>query len=589
MSFLKTLLATILGFFISLGIMFVIFLVTISVLMASIGGNSSEGTKVESNTILELDFKKPLTDYGEKIVIEDFDYTSQDYNGLNAILKAIEYAKTDDRIKGINIKSSGNIGGVAFAKELRNALNDFKKSGKFVFAYNDQIPQLDYYLQSIADKVFLNPQGELTLRGLSSEVLFYKGLQEKTGVQMEVIRHGKYKSAVEPFLSNTMSEENRKQITELLTSVWNSIATDIAQSRNLSVERLNAIATNLEARTPEGAKASGLVDELLYRDEFEKKLCEKTGTKSIDDLHFIGIEAYAESVANKSKSAASKDKIAVIYADGDITYGKGRGGVVGDETIITSLRKAVDNKHVKAIVLRINSPGGSALASELMHREIELTKKKKKVYVSMGNYAASGGYYIACNANRIFAEKSTITGSIGVFGVIPNVHKLAENWGINAETVSTHPHAQQYSVFEKPSESFIKEMTEGIERTYKLFVSRVAAGRGMTTAQVDSLAQGRVWSGEEALKKGLVDEIGSLNDALAYAAKQNGISSYGIVTYPTYKLSFQDLIDRYTMKVKSQSIKQEVGNEAYKLYENLHKLSEQQGVQARIYYDIHLE
>ena len=554
-----------------------------------VGSSSGDEITVKDNSVLELAFNEPLTDYSERISFKDFDYTSQSYNGLNTTLKAIQKAKNDKRIKGIYLKSTGNIGGLAFAQELRKALIDFKSSGKFVLAYNDEVSQLDYYLQSVADKIYISQLGSVALRGLSSEVLFFKGLQEKTGIQMEVIRHGKYKSAVEPFLDNKMSDNNRLQITQLLNAMWSIIAADIAQSRNISVDKLNEIATNVGGRTAQLAKNNGLVDDILFRDEFEKIICYKTGSKSIDKVDFINIEDYAEAVIGKNSSHKTKDKIAVIYADGEIMQGEGRAEVVGNETIIRALRKAADKKEVKAIVLRINSPGGDALASELMHREIEITKKKKKVYVSMGNYAASGGYYIACNANRIFAEAGTITGSIGVFGVIPNVNALATNWGITAETVSTHPNAQWYSPYQKPTEQFRKEMTESIEQVYTVFLDRVAQGRGKTVAQIDSIAQGRVWSGKEALANGLVDELGSLNDAIAYAAKDNGLKEYRTISYPVFEMDFKTMFRRFGAQLRGNNLRDEMGIEAYEVYQQIKRIAQQRGVQARLEYDVKLK
>ena len=589
MNFLKTLLATILGFFISMGICLLLFLLFLSVMVGSVVGSSkNDDISVSDNSVLELSFSEPLMDYSERVTFKDFDYTSESFNGLNTTLKAIEKAKTDSHIKGIYLKSNGNLGGLAFAQELRKALEDFKTSGKFILAYNNEISQLDYYLQTVADQVYIDALGSVNLRGLSSEILFFKGLQEKTGIQMEVIRHGKYKSAVEPFLDDHMSENNRLQTTELLKSMWHTIATGIAQSRNLPLERIDEIATELGGRTAALAKANGLVDGILFRDEFEQILCEKTGKKKIDDVNFIHIEDYAEAVVGKGSSKV-KDKVAVIYAEGEIVQGEGRNGVIGHKTIIRALRKAADNKDVKAIVLRVNSPGGDALASEWMHREIDMTKKKKKVYVSMGNYAASGGYYISCNADRIFAEAGTITGSIGVFGVIPNASALANQWGINAETVSTHPNAQWYSVFQKPTEQFRKETTESIEGIYSIFLDRVARGRAKTVAEVDSIAQGRVWSGKEALANGLVDELGSVNDAIAYAAKENGLKEYRTISYPVFEVDFKDVVRRYGMQLKGESLREELGNEAYEVFQELKKLSMQQGVQARLLYDVRLK
>lgn len=590
MNFLKTLLATILGFFISMGICFILFLIFISIMVGSVMGSSkADEVTVKDNSVLKISFAEPLVDYGERINFKDFDYTSESFNGLNTTLKAIEKAKTDNHIKGIYLKSSDNIGGLAFAQELRKALEDFKTSGKFVLAYNDDISQLDYYLQSVAEKVYISQLGSLTFRGLSSEVLFFKGLQEKTGVQMEVIRHGKYKSAVEPFLDNKMSENNRQQTSELLNSMWSVIVTDISESRNIPVDKLNEIAAKVGARTPELAKENGLVDDILFRDEFEDIICDKVGVETIDEVDFINIEDYAEAVVGKGSGKRSKNKIAIIYAEGDIMQGEGRPEIVGNETIIDALRQAADNDDIKAIVLRVNSPGGDALASELMHRKIEMTKKKKKVYVSMGNYAASGGYYISCNANRIFAQAGTITGSIGVFGVVPNVSTLANNWGITAETVSTHPNTQLYSIYQKPTEQFKQEITESIEQVYSVFLDRVAQGRGKTPAQVDSIAQGRVWSGKEALALGLVDELGSLNDAIAFAAKDNNLTDYRTVSYPVFEMDFKGVFRRFGMTLRQKSLREEIGSEAYRLYEQIQRIAQQRGIQARLEYDLKIK
>ncbi|ATA88862.1 signal peptide peptidase SppA [Capnocytophaga stomatis] len=588
MNFLKNVLAAVLGFFISIGIFFVLFLIFISMMVSSLGANDTN-VVVKKNSVLELDFKTPLKDYAERVHIEDFDYTIEEFNGMNFILQAIENAKTDDRIEGITIKSPGNIGGLVFVQELRAALQDFKTSGKFVLAYNDMIPQTDYYLQTVADSVFLNPLGYLNFRGLSSEVLFFKDIQEKTGVTMEVIRHGKYKSAVEPFLDNKMSEENRLQITTLLNSMWSVIVEDISKDRNIPIEKLNQIADNLDARTPQLAKENNLIDGVIFKDEFEQILCNKTQSSEINDVNFINIEEYAESVATKVSLKKAKDKIAVIYAEGNIMYGVGKPGIIGDETIIKSLRKATDDKNVKAIVLRVNSPGGSALASELIHREIEIAKKHKKVYVSMGNYAASGGYYIACNADRIFAEEGTITGSIGVFGAYPNVNKLAEKWGINAEQVTTHSNSLEYSLFEKPTESFIKEAKESVENIYDVFLNRVAKGRNMSVEQVNEIAQGRVWSGREALQIGLVDEIGTLNDVLSFVSKENGLESYNIESYPIFKTSLKEMFQEYPTSLKVNTLQKEMGKEAYEMYQRIQNLSQQEGIQARMLFKINLD
>lgn len=586
MNFLKNVLASILGFFISIGLLFFVFLILISAL-STIADNSSV-VKVKDNSVLEIDFTKELTDYGERIFLEDFDYTIENYNGLNVVVKAIEIAKTDDKIKGISLKSTGKIGGLATASALRTALIDFKKSGKFVYAFNDIIGQTDYYLQSVADSIFLSPVGNIDFRGLSAEVLFFKEAQEKSGFSMEVIRHGKYKSAVEPFLSDKMSEENREQISELLHSLWETMANDIAKSRNITTDDLNVIANELKARTPQLALQAKLIDGIIYQDQFEQILVENMQVEDIKDINFINIEKYAESVVNKASLNRPKNKIAVIFAEGQIQYGRGNVGVIGNETIIKSLRQARQDDDIKAIVLRINSPGGSALASELMHREIEITKKYKNVYVSMGNYAASGGYYIACNANKIYAEKGTITGSIGVFGMLPNMHKLAEKIGINAEHVQTHENALEYSIFEAPTENFIKVTTESVADFYNTFVERVARGRKMSIEQVDAIAQGRVWSGIQAQQHNLVDEIGGLNEAIGFAAQEYGLEEYDIKIFPINTLNFTDFVKNLKVNAQNKAIKQEIGS-LYSTYTKFRNLTNSKGVQAHMLWEIKID
>src|SRR5690606_19896606 len=362
-------------------------------------------------------------------------------NGLFNIIDAIEYAETDDNIKGIVMDNNFIDAGITQTKEIRDALLKFKESGKFITAYADVYSQKDYYLSSVADTIYLNPAGLVEFKGLYSEQLYVKGLQEKTGIKMEVIRYGKYKSAVEPFLSDTMSDENREQISVFLNSVWKQVKQEISESRHIAEADLDTIADNLLARNATMAKNVKLVDKITYRDEFIKTLKQALNITNDEDITSITIEDYAAYVATKLRANSSKNRIAVIYAEGDIIYGEGDEYTVGQGTMGRALREAREDDRVKAIVLRVNSPGGDAVASELIWREVELTKKVKPVIVSMGDLAASGGYYIACNADKIIAEPTTITGSIGVFGMLPNGNELAANLGVNAEQVSTNKNA----------------------------------------------------------------------------------------------------------------------------------------------------
>lgn len=586
MKFLRNLLAATLGTLIALGIVFMFFLIIVT-----IAGSAEKPILVKDNTVLEIAFDKPLKDYGGTYRFTDLDFQFEEYNGVNNVLFAIEKAAEDDKIKGISIHSSFLATGAATTKSIRDAILTFKKSGKFVYAYGDMYIQKDYYLASVADSVYLNPIGNLDFRGLSSEVLFFKELQENTGVKMEVIRHGKYKSAVEPFLSNTMSEENRQQISELLFSLWDTYLEDIGQSRNISKEQLNAYADNLATRTPEMALENGFVDALAYMDQYLDVLRNQLGISSDQELNRINILDYAE-YASKAMQSNANDRIAVIYAQGEIGYGKGNDNYIGQDIMFKSLKKAREDERVKAIVLRINSPGGMAITSDIIWREIQVTKSVKPVIVSMGDLAASGGYYMAVAGDEIFAEPSTITGSIGVFATIPNVSGLAENWGINAEQVNTNKNATAYSLFEPASDDFKDYLKMGIEDFYETFLEKVANGRGMTISEVNAVAQGRVWTGKQAKEKGLVDEIGGLDDAISYAASTTGTSSYRIQNYPIYETSMEELLKGLSgfgfAETKEEILKKELGEEFYKVMQQLKAVGNKKGIQARMPFEINI-
>ena len=579
MKFLRNLLASIIGSFIALGLIFVLFLLVIVAL------SEDEEVTVKENTVLVIKLDKNVKDYAPKSE-DPFDEIFGANNkrmGLNDILNAIENAKYDTNIKGISIHTLGVNAGVAQTQAIRNKIEEFKETGKFVKAYADVYDQKAYYLASVADSVFMNPVGEIRFKGLSSEVLFYKNLQEKTGVKMEVIRHGKYKSAVEPFLANEMSDNNREQISSFLNAIWVEMLDDIAKSRNKTVAELNSVADGLLARNAKLAVENNMVDAAIYFDEYENKLKLASDVATKRKLNTIKLQDYIATGKGRILNTAS-DRIAVIYAQGEIIYGKGDENLIGQDLIINALRKARTTSSVKAIVLRVNSPGGSALTSELIWREIELTKAKLPVVVSMGNVAASGGYYIACNANKIIAEPTTITGSIGVFGVIPNLSKLAENIGINAEQVKTNK-GPDYSGFEPMTDAFRTVTQEGVEFVYTTFINRVAAGRNMTVEQVDEIAQGRVWSGVQAKEKGLVDELGSLKDAVIEAAGLAGITDYRIRSYPSYKIDFEERFSGFPFaSTKEELLIEEFGEENYKLYQTVKQFSKVSGIQARLPY-----
>lgn len=585
MKFLGNVLATIIGIF----IFFMLFFFGILIIGAIFGGES-EGVTVKNNSVIELDLQDIKNDYAGKYKDPWMELFSDGKNiGLSDIINAIEEAKTDDDIKGISILNSDSSLGMAQSKALRDALESFKKSRKFVMAYANSFSQKEYYLNSVASPIYMNPVGEMDFKGLSSEIMFFKDFQEKSGLKMEVIRHGKYKSAVEPFLEDKMSDANREQITALLNAVWNSFTSDISKSRNVSVAKLNEIANGLLARTPEMAKTQGLVDIVAYEDVYHNAIKNILKVSKDDDYNKVKILDYAKKVATTSKITDSSDKIAILYAQGEIHSGEGDVNIIGEGAMRRSLQEARKDKNVKAIVLRINSPGGNALTSDLIWREIELTKKVKPVVVSMGNYAASGGYYIACNANKIFAENNTITGSIGVFGILPNFSKLTKKIGINVEQVKTHENAAKYSPFVPLDEKFKAVTLEEVEKIYKTFVTHVAQGRKMTFAQVDAIAQGRVWAGSEALKIGLVDEIGGLDDAIHEAAALAKTKTYTTQNYPEYEKDFNDILARLPFaKSKESFIKEEIGEENYKIMEEIKRLQSQKGVQAVMPFEINI-
>ena len=586
MAFLRNLLAAILGCLIALGIFFVM-----SFIFITLVGSAGEGVSVKEDTILELRLNEPVYDYLGTDENDPFVGVFDEGLGLDQILHSIRVAQTDDRIKGISIKNNFLRTGLAQTQELREALAAFKASGKLVYAFSDFFSQKDYYLASVADKVFLHPQGLMDFKGLASEVLYFKELQEKTGIRMEVIRHGKYKSAVEPFLSDSMSEENRTQIKALLSSIWEVLLKDIGISRDIAVTELNQIADTLGARTPELAVASGLLDGTLYWDEYEEQLKTAMGWEADAKLNYLSLMEYAK-VAQGKNRPGGKDRIAVIYAQGEILYGEGDREFIGQGMLQRELKKARENENVKAVVLRVNSPGGSSLVSDIIWREVKLTKAVKPVVVSFGNVAASGGYYLAVAADKIYAEPTTVTGSIGVFGTIPNINEFAGEIGINAEQVGTNANAVDYSFFEPMSDAFRQQMEEGIADTYAAFLERVAEGRDMSVEAVNEIAQGRVWSGITAKEIGLVDELGSLDAAINAAAELAGLSSYSIRKYPKYKSNFERFMDNLSttkLKIGEEVVKKELGEATYEQLKVLKSMTEQSGIQARMPYNLNIK
>ena len=553
--------------------------------------SSSDTEKIENNSILELTLNAPIDERAAQNPFADMDipYYNTNSIGLDDIIASLENAAKDDKIKGIslNIKSVG--ASPASLEEIRGALIKFKESGKFVYAYSDSYTQGAYYLASAADKVFLNPKGEIDFRGLAFQIMFYKGLIDKLDIDVQVVKCGKFKSAVEPYLLNKMSDANREQLTVLGNSIWGKMLEDIATSRNITVEQLNNVADSmLILKDINNAIAMGMVDAFCYPTDYRNTLKKEIGVKDDEPLNLVSLASYRKSF--KEDLGKGDDKIAIIYAVGQINDGKGSDNTIGDVTLCKEIRRAYKDKDVKAIVLRVNSPGGSALASEIIWNELENAKAAgKKIVTSMGDYAASGGYYISCNSDAIVAQPNTLTGSIGVFGMIPSVQRCLETkLGVTVDVVKTNAHSDM-STLRAMTEEEYNLMQGMVDQTYDTFLTRVSDGRGLTKAQVDSIGQGRVWAGTDALQLGLVDKLGNMKDAIALAAKLAGTDSYKIVYYPEKKEWFETLFNKdKEEKEISAAIRSELGD-LYPTYNALQQIIKSKGVQARIPMEIVIE
>ncbi|SDD52763.1 signal peptide peptidase SppA [Pedobacter soli] len=578
--FFKYLFASMLGFFLSMVIIFIICFVIVVGVISSIDNDKT--VIVSNNSVLFLNLDQAITERTPKNPFGNLPIVGgeeKDGIGLNDFLKSVQRAKTDDNIKCIYLNVSSPNAGFATLREVRNALIDFKKSHKKIIAYSEVYTQGAYYLASVADKVYLNPEGALEFKGFSSELTFFKGTLEKVGVEMQVIRVGNYKSAVEPFILDKMSDYNRKQVTAYVGGLYNTFLTDIAQSRNIVKDSLNSIADNYRIQKPEDAVNFKMVDALKYKDQILEELKGLSGRTRGENIRTVTINDYAK---NNTNTGTGKDKVAVIYANGEISGGEGNDNQIGSERISRAIRKARLDDDIKAVVIRVNSPGGSALASDVIWREIVLTKKEKPVIASFGDVAASGGYYIGCAADSIFVQPNTITGSIGVFGIIPNFQNLMTNkLGITFDGVKTGKYADIMAT-NRPmtaGERFI--IQNELNRIYSGFVSRVADGRKKSKAYIDSIGGGHVWIGTDAVQIGLADRIGSFNDAIKAAAKKAKLKDYRVVEYPEVIDPWKSLMDESTDKVKTYYTKQELG-ENYFLYQQMKKVLASSGIQARM-------
>ncbi|MBK0382407.1 signal peptide peptidase SppA [Pedobacter sp. SD-b] len=580
--FFKFVFASMLGVIIATVLLFVILIGGVTAIVSS----SNDTVEVKENTILHINLNVPIVERSTSSPLDNLDvgpFKGEKTVGLNDILKSIKNAKDDDQIKGIYLDVTYLVTGFATIEQIRDALIDFKKSKKFIYAYSEVYTQGAYYLASVADKVYLNPQGLLELKGFSSQITFYKGALDKLGIEAQVIKVGTYKSAVEPYILDKMSDANRLQTKALLGSLYDHFTSEISKSRNIPQDSIIAIADGLLSRSPEDAVKLKLVDALKYKDEVLDELKAKTETDKKDNLNTISVTDYAKTI--KSSSSA-KDKIAVIYANGEINGGEGDENSIGSEGISKALRKARLDDKIKAVVLRVNSPGGSSLASDVIWREVLLTKKAKPVIVSMGDYAASGGYYISCAADSIFAEPNTITGSIGVFAIIPNLKGfLNDKLGITFDGVKTGQFADLGNISRPLTSPEKMILQKEVNRTYADFTKRVSEGRHISQAYVDSIGQGRVWTGEQAIKIKLVDRIGHLEDAIKCAAKKAKLDDYKIVNYPEIKDGLFGLLDNSGDKIKSYMVKQELGT-SYQYYQKVKEISNMRGLQARMPFDL---
>jgi len=586
--FFKFVLASMVGFIISGAILAIVFILLIAGIVSA---GSDKSVEVEPNSVLQIAFTHPIPERTPNNPLAALSFLGIDGEktiGLNEILADIKKAKNDSNIKGIFLDESYMQAGEATTEEIRNALLDFKTSGKFIIAYSEIYTQGFYYLASVADKVYINPKGIFLFHGFNSEVTFLKGALDKLGIEAQIIKVGTYKSAVEPFFLTKMSAANRLQVTSYLGSLYDQFLTGISVSRHINKDSLFNYANELKIRFPEDALKYKLVDGLKYKDQVLNELKDQLGIETKEDLRSVALADYSNAPKTEDdKKKAPKNSIAIVYASGEINGGDGDENSIGSEKISKVLRQVRLDDKVKAVVLRVNSPGGSSLASDVIWREVMLTKKVKPIIVSMGDYAASGGYYISCAADSIFAEPNTITGSIGIFAILPNMQKFFNNkLGITFDGVKTGKYADLGNISRPltPEERAI--LQDQVNHGYDDFTKAVADGRHKTQAYINSIGQGRVWTGRQALKLGLVDRLGNISDAIRSAAKKARVKNYNLVSYPEQKSLLSNLGVGLSAQVKDHYIKSELGDN-FKYYKQIKEVTQMMRTpQARLPYDI---
>ncbi|MEY3367332.1 MAG: hypothetical protein RI973_487 [Bacteroidota bacterium] len=559
-------------------------------LVAGLASAGEQTVAIQDNSILYLTLDKPVPEHTDNVELDPFSLMDQKTYGLHEICKILNHAAADDRIKGIYLDlDKGLDAGMATAATLRDAILRFKESGKFVVAYSKSYTQGSYYLASAADTVCINPMGTVDFQGFSAMIPFFKSVLDKVGIKMQIFYAGEFKSATEPYRLTKMSEQNRLQLRAYLDPVYNNYLTHVGESRKKSVEELKAMANELKIRNAKDALSYGLVDRIAYADEVLAELKKRLGLGEEEKLKSVTLEQYALEVDKKQEGTA-KSRVAVVYAEGNILAGDGGGrGTITDNRYVKMLRKLREDDKVKAIVLRVNSPGGSALASENIWRELSLAREAgKKVVVSMGDYAASGGYYISCMADHIVAEPNTLTGSIGVFSIMPNVSTLMEEKiGITWDSVKTANYATGINPFFELSAKEQEVLQQSTDEIYEIFLERVAEGRKMSRDSVHAVARGRIWTGEKAREIGLVDEIGDLELAIQKAASLAGLEEYKVQEYPYQKEPIQEFLEELTGQkkdddvIRQQLLRREMGD-YYEYYKTSRQIMEMQGVQARL-------
>ena len=584
--FFKYFLAVVVGSIVSA----IFFVFGTLIIFSAIAASGSGEVIVKENSILVLDLNGEIVERTSNDPFSDMfsDMLGQSKTlGLNKILSSIKKAKEDDRIKGIYLESSDIIAGYATIDEVRNALLDFKESGKFIYSFSPIYTQKAYYLASVSDKVLLNPTGTLEFKGLASVQTFFKGSLEKLGIEVQVFKYGQFKSAVEPFIADKMSDAARLQTETYLNSMWGHMLKGISESRGIDVETLNNIADEFVSfKGDDALLASGLIDGIVYKDEVLDMLKELTNIELKKDLNAISINKYADVFVPGKKKGLEKNKIAVIYAEGEITDGESDGAGIVSGPLSRAIREARRDESIKAIVLRVNSPGGSALASEIIWREMQLAKETKPVVVSMGDYAASGGYYISCAADSIVAHPNTLTGSIGVFGLVPNVAGLSKKMGITTDRVTTNAMADMPALGRPFTSAEQKLMQMQVNSVYETFTQRCADGRNTTSESIDKIGEGRVWSGENAIEINLVDKLGGINDAIEIAARMAEVETYRIVELPEMLSPFDKIMKDLTGGAVAK-IEQMVLGEEYKILKTINQIkSGNIVIQTRIPYDI---